>query len=91
VLKALVGDVVVEAQKAEGKARPEMIARFTINAIPALAMLNRGRAGKSDDPTVNVWEFLNTDRGIMLGKVSTISRTATRPPPRPFFVCGITP
>ena len=67
VLKALVGDVVVEAQKVEGKARPEMIARFTINTIPALAMLNRGRAGKSDDPTVNVWEFLHGDRWTMPG------------------------
>jgi site-specific DNA recombinase len=68
VLKALVGDVVVEAQKVEGKARPEMIARFTINAIPALAMLNRGRAGKSDDPTVTMWEFLHGDRWTMPGK-----------------------
>jgi DNA invertase Pin-like site-specific DNA recombinase len=62
VLKALVGDVVVEARKVEGKARPEMVARFTINAIPAMALLARGQAAKSDDPTVTMWEFLHGDR-----------------------------
>jgi hypothetical protein len=67
VLKALVGDVVVEARKVEGKARPEIVARFTISAIPAMALLARGQAAKSDDPTVTMWEFLNTDRWIMLG------------------------
>jgi hypothetical protein len=65
VLKALVGDVVVEARKVEGKARPEMVARFTINAIPAMALLARGNAGKSDDPTVTTWEFLHGDRWTM--------------------------
>jgi DNA invertase Pin-like site-specific DNA recombinase len=62
VLKALVGDVVIEARKVEGKARPEMVARFTINAIPAMALLARGQAPKSDDPTVTMWEFLHGDR-----------------------------
>jgi len=42
-----VGDVVVEARKVEGKARPEMVARFTINAVPALAVLDRGRPGET--------------------------------------------
>lgn len=42
VLKALVGDVVIESRKVEGQSRPEMVARFTINAVPALAALNRG-------------------------------------------------
>jgi DNA invertase Pin-like site-specific DNA recombinase len=65
VLKALVGDVVVEARKVEGKARPEMVARFTINAIPAMALLARGQAPKSDDPTVTMWEFLHGDRWTM--------------------------
>ncbi|MGB8854312.1 MAG: recombinase family protein [Pirellulales bacterium] len=65
VLKALVGDVVVEARKAEGKAKPEMVARFTINAIPAMALLARGLAAKSDDPTVTMWEFLHGDRWTM--------------------------
>ncbi|MFM8734785.1 MAG: recombinase family protein [Pirellulales bacterium] len=69
VLKALVGDVVIKAQKVEGKKRPEMEARFTINAIPALAALDRGKAANGVDPTVGMWEFLNADRWIMLGKV----------------------
>ena len=37
VLKALVGDVVIESRTVEGQSRPEMVARFTINAVPALA------------------------------------------------------
>ncbi|MEX0670565.1 MAG: recombinase family protein [Pirellulales bacterium] len=68
VLKSLVGDVTVEARRLEGKARPEMVARFSINAIPALAMLNRGQAAKSDDPTVTKWEFLHGDRWTMPSK-----------------------
>jgi site-specific DNA recombinase len=59
VLKALVGDVVVEARKVEGKTKPEMIARFTINAIPAMAILGR-RSGSSDADTV--WRYLQGDR-----------------------------
>jgi len=65
VIKALVGDVVIEARRLEGKARPEMVARFTINAIPAMALLGRGKAVKSDDPTVTTWEFLHGDRWTM--------------------------
>ncbi len=65
VLKALVGDVVIEARKVEGKKRPEMVARFTINAIPALAVLDRRKAAGGDDPTVNMWELLDTDRWII--------------------------
>jgi len=41
------------------------VARFTINAIPAMALLARGQAGKSDDPTVAIWEFLHGDRWTM--------------------------
>jgi hypothetical protein len=37
VLKALVGDVMVEARRVEGQERPEMVARFTINAVPPQA------------------------------------------------------
>ena len=42
-----------------------MVARFTINAIPAMALLARGQAAKSDDPTVTMWEFLHGDRWTM--------------------------
>jgi hypothetical protein len=48
VLKALVGDVVLETRQVEGKAKPQMVARFTINAVPALAVLDRGRPGETD-------------------------------------------
>ena len=41
VLRAFVGDVVIEAQNVEGKATPELVAGFTIDAIPALAVLDR--------------------------------------------------
>jgi len=67
VLQALVGDVVIESRPVEGRKRPEMVAKFTIDGIPALAALDRGKAGGDDDPTVGMWEFLNTDRWIMLG------------------------
>jgi site-specific DNA recombinase len=68
VLQALVGDVVVESKKVEGRKRPAMVAKFTIDGIPALAVLERGKGAGADDPTVGMWEFLNTDRWIMLGK-----------------------
>jgi len=47
-LKELVGDVVIEARIVEGEAKPRMFARFTINALPALAVLDRGRPGETD-------------------------------------------
>jgi site-specific DNA recombinase len=65
VLKALVGDVVIEARQVEGKEKPEMVARFTIDAIPAIAMLDRGKGGHDDDPTGSMWEFLHDDRWII--------------------------
>jgi hypothetical protein len=67
VLQALVGDVVIESRQVEGQKRPEMVAKFTIDGIPALAALDRGKAAGANDPTVGLWEFLNTDRWIMLG------------------------
>ena len=67
VLQALVGDVVIESRQVEGQKRPEMVAKFTIDGIPAIAALDRGKAAGANDPTVGLWEFLNTDRWIMLG------------------------
>ncbi|MFM8735215.1 MAG: hypothetical protein ACKOC8_08485 [Pirellulales bacterium] len=43
-----------------------MVAKFTISGIPALAALDRGKAAGANDPTVGLWEFLNTDRWIDL-------------------------
>ncbi|MFM8707509.1 MAG: hypothetical protein ACKOHK_05345, partial [Planctomycetia bacterium] len=37
VLKALVGDIILETRQVEGQAKPQMVARFTINAVPAAA------------------------------------------------------
>jgi hypothetical protein len=45
-----------------------MVAKFTIDGISALAALDRGKGAGADDPTVGMWEFLNTDRWTMLGK-----------------------
>ncbi len=51
-----------------------MIAKFTIDAIPALAALDRGKGIGADDPTVGLWEFLHSDRWTMLGKVPRARR-----------------
>jgi len=48
VLKALVGDVVIETRQIEGQEKSQMVARFTINAVPALAVLDRGGACGSE-------------------------------------------
>jgi hypothetical protein len=56
VLKALVGDVVIESRTVEGQSRPEMVARFTISAVPALAALNRGAGAGSSEV---IWPYLD--------------------------------
>jgi hypothetical protein len=48
VLKALVGEVVIDALQVEGQTSPQMVARFTINAVPALEVLERGRPSETD-------------------------------------------
>lgn len=45
--KALVGDVVIQKQHVDGYENLQMVARFTINAVPALAVLGRGRLGET--------------------------------------------
>jgi len=65
VLKALVGDVVIEARAVEGQKKTQMFARFTIDEVPAIAALRRGKGPGADDPTTDLWEFLHTDRWIM--------------------------
>ena len=54
VLQALVGDVVIESRQVEGQKRPEMVAKFTIDGIPAIAALDRGKAAGANDPTVTI-------------------------------------
>jgi hypothetical protein len=60
VLKALVGDVILEARQVEGQAKPQMVARFTINAVPALAVLERGRPTDRDVASVSVWDSIDS-------------------------------
>jgi len=55
VLKALVGDVILEMRQVEGQSKPQMVARFTINAVPALAVLERNRPKDRDGDPVSVW------------------------------------
>jgi len=62
VLKALVGDVVLEKRQVEGQAKPQMVARFTINAVPALAVLDRGWAADGDDSQASMWGSLDAHR-----------------------------
>ena len=59
VLKALVGDVVIETRQVEGKEKPQMVARFTINAVPALAVLERGKPTDRDAGPVPVWDSIH--------------------------------
>jgi hypothetical protein len=56
VLHALTGDVVLEARPAKNGKRPEMVARFTINALPALAAIGQG-IGDGASPTP--WGYLH--------------------------------
>jgi len=62
VLKALLGDVVVQKQHVDGYKKPQMVARFTINAIPALAVLDRGTAEKAADASIGLWNALHRDQ-----------------------------
>jgi len=60
VLKALVGDVILEARQIEGQANPQMVARFTINTLPALAALERGRPTDRDVAPASVWDSIHS-------------------------------
>ena len=59
VLKALVGDVILELRQVEGQKKPQMVARFTINAVPALAVLDRGGPTDRDGGPVPVWDSIH--------------------------------
>ena len=63
VLKALVGDVVLETRQVERQEKPQMVARFTINAVPALAVLERNRPKDRDDAPVSVWGSIHPSPG----------------------------
>ncbi len=59
VLKALVGDVVIQKQHVDGYENPQMVARFTINAVPALAVLDRGGPTNRDGAPDPVWDSIH--------------------------------
>jgi hypothetical protein len=61
-LKVLVGHVVIEKRKVEGHAEPQMVARSTLSAVPALAVLDRGRVVDHDGSNVSAWGSLHDDR-----------------------------
>ena len=63
VLKALVGDVVIQKQHVDGYENPQMFARFTINAVPALAVLDRGGPTDRDGAPVPVWDSIHVSPG----------------------------
>lgn len=58
VLKALAGDVVIQKQHVVGYENPQMVARFTINAVPALAVLDRGGPTDRDGAPVPAWDSI---------------------------------
>jgi hypothetical protein len=62
VLKALVGDVVLETRQVERQAKPQMVARFTINAVPALAVLDRGSPCETDGNLSELWPAVCGER-----------------------------
>jgi DNA invertase Pin-like site-specific DNA recombinase len=64
VLKALVGDVILETRQVEGQAKPQMVARFTINAVPALAVLDRGGPTDRDGAPVSIWDSIHPSRSV---------------------------
>ena len=57
-LKELIGDVVIEARLVEGHEKPQMFARFTINALPALAAIGQSNQPDGDDATRSLWSYL---------------------------------
>jgi site-specific DNA recombinase len=63
VLKALVGDVVIQKQHVDGYEKPQMVARFTINAVPALAVLERGKPTDRGGAPIPVWDSIHASPG----------------------------
>jgi hypothetical protein len=57
-----VGDVILELRQVEGQKKPQMVARFTINAVPALAVLDRGGPTDRDGAPVPVWDSIHASQ-----------------------------
>ena len=61
VLKELVGDVVIESRGVEGQSRPQMFSRFTIDALPALALIGREPHPEAVDGASSLWGYLREE------------------------------
>jgi site-specific DNA recombinase len=61
VLKELVGDVVIESRGVEGQSRPQMFARFTIDALPALALIGREPHPEAVDGASSLWGYVREE------------------------------
>jgi len=81
VLKALVGDVVIESRPVTGQAKPQMVATFSLNASPALAVLTRVTKAAHDDPLASAWTTLGGDATSLHERVLD-QREITVPLPR---------
>jgi DNA invertase Pin-like site-specific DNA recombinase len=64
VLKELVGDVVIESRVVEGHMRPQMFARFTIDALPALALIGRGPNPEAAQSASSLWGYLREELDV---------------------------
>jgi hypothetical protein len=64
VLKELVGDVVIESRVVEGHTRPQMFARFTIDALPALALIGRGPNPEAAQSASSLWGYLREELDV---------------------------
>lgn len=51
------------SRQVEGQAKPQVVARFTINAVPALAVLERNRPKDRDDAPVSAWGSIHSSPG----------------------------
>ena len=54
------GDVVIQKQHVDGYENPQMVARFTINAVPAFAVLERGKPTDRDAAPLPVWDSIHS-------------------------------
>ncbi len=64
MLKELVGDVVIESRVVEGHSRPQMFARFTIDALPALALIGRGPNPEAAQSASSLWGYLREELDV---------------------------
>jgi len=62
VLKQLVGDVVIVSRVVEDEAKPQMFARFSLNALPALAAIGGRHSTDGDDGFRDLWGYLGENR-----------------------------